>query len=192
MSYVIQNFYKPTSLVIANERFRLLLRCINLFKLFTFFKLFIFYNKTPIELCFLPKYFSKIFLEYYDTKASFFYTLFYIETLPHRTTKFHRTLRIYALFVLLRLFDQKKSSYWTVRPQTYLVANTYFFPVQAVFFPFKKYIYKPLFTFLMLIVPTQWPVLTSTYAFSRVFFYPSFVFKMLPFENIKIFRTHQL
>lgn len=193
MSYVIQNFHKPIIGTISQHRFQLIIYSNNILTLFSFFKMYLLHNNTPVLLDFLTSLWKFFFKGLFLKRMVFFETLFNVHSRLHLTTKFHRTLHLNSLTHLLHLLKGR-----TPQNPTPLslgksrLTSTYFYPVKVVYTQLIKKLYKPIFLLFMLLSPLQWPVISDKYAFSNTFFFVSRFFKLLYFENIKIFRTQYL
>lgn len=193
MSYVIQNFHKPTISTTAHHRFQLILHNNNIFTLFFFYKMYLVHNNTPLMLTFFTGLWKVFFNGLFFKRMAFFETLFNIHSRLHLTTKFHRTVHLNALTNLLYLLRGKNMpAFITVTPGNSILTSTYLYPVKVVFSQLIKKLYKPIFVLFMLLSPLQWPVISDRYFYSNTFFFVSRFFKLLYFENIKIFRTQYL
>lgn len=176
-----------------HHRFKLILNYSNVFTLFTFFKFFYLYKQLPEEwhtsllvwrIFYAPLFFNTTF---------FFEFLFSISSRLHLTTKFHRTVHIYALQSIRQLLrGQHFVNIPLVTPGLSLFTTAYFYPFQVLFPELLKKFYKPLFIFFMLISALQWPVLNYKYFFSNVFFFIPLSFTLIYFVNRKVFRTQYI
>lgn len=193
MSYVIQNFYKPTISTTFHHRFQLILHSNNIFTLFIFFKLYLLHNNTPKLISFFTGLWKVFFAGLFLKRLVFFETLFNIHSRLHLTTKFHRTVHLNALTCLLSLLKGKAPTRFVpVVLGKSRLTSTYLYPVKVVFTQLIKKLYKPIFILFMLLAPFQWPAISEKYSFSNTFFFVSRSFRLLYFENIKIFRTQYL
>ncbi len=179
-------------MVISNHRFKLLINYNNLFLLYTFFKFYVVYNKLPLLMTFSTYVEPEIIKDSFYNQSVFFESKFSIHSKLHLSTKFHRSLWIKSLVDISQILLYISLNQTHVVSGSFLNTGAYFFPIRLVFFPREKNFYKPLFTFFMLVVALQWPVVENQYRYGNSFFYISFFFKMLKFENIKTFRTQQL
>ena len=176
----------------VNHRLNLLLKYRCFIKLFSFFKLFLFYNRLPDVLTFRPIILKSFWSFLFDKQMSFFENFFAIHARLHHTTKFHKTLHIKSLYLLNEVLTNKFPVIELIGPGRLLTTSVYFLPLRISFFPLGKKLYKPFFLFLLFLTPLFWPTIERFFQLSNVFFYPTFNFKFFQFENSKIFRIQQL
>jgi hypothetical protein len=155
MSYVIQNFYEPSIVLVFNQRLMLLIRVVNFTRLFTLFKLFVFFNKTGLSFNTTIDYTPIFFYHFFSEKNAFFSDLFELKTQTHLVTKLHKTLRLFALKAILKAFTKKKIPVHNIPFSESLQFNSYFFARRVILFPLKNSFYKPLFLFFLILSPLQ-------------------------------------
>jgi len=192
LSFLIQNFYKPTNLVSRNYRFKLLTHYNNFYLLFSFYHSYLLYNRVFRHVIFTFLTEEDEFYDLFSSTYEFFESFFALGSRLHLTVKFHKTLWVNSLKLIDSTLNLHPFAYETIRPQNSLNSLAYFLPLRVVYFPLEKKIYKPLFTYLLLLFPFFWPAPERFYAYSNTFFYTPFIFKLIYFDNVKIFRTQHL
>lgn len=191
LSYVIQNFYRPSRSLIKTNRLKLIISYNNIFALYTFYQFNVIVHKYATTLKFETINYFKFFKTFFMKRALFIEKYFSITLPDFMWTKFHKSLRVSSLILLLTLVNKKIGFFNPVLVTNFCSSSVYYLPLRLVFFSRYKKLYKSIFLTFFLMSIQLWPCWFRYYMPSSSCLYISTNFYLVYFVNKKYFKVQR-
>jgi hypothetical protein len=190
MSYVIQNFYKPSFYIVNTPKFKHFIILINLSKLLLFLKFYnIIYDKnwylnnSNIYLNSFLKYFFNLNIFKYllrlDDKTWFYYT-----------NNFLKSLIFWKFKTALKFLSKPNKINLEINFLSQWCFNSSLLTIKTAPLAFIKKSYKNIFFFNLFYVAHYWPQLACSFKFYLNFFLISNFFFLFKFYNGPFFKIY--